>query len=110
MDQFGCVFFVILTKNKSMLIMPDFTLFKCLHGMAPPYLCDCITMNDEVVIRDTRASTSTNILMTPHAPLDIFKNSLSYRGPLTWNALPESIRKCATLNSFKKALRAHVFI
>ena len=26
MDQFGCVFFLILTKNKSMLIMPDFTL------------------------------------------------------------------------------------
>ena len=66
--------------------------------MAPLYLSDCITMNDEVVIRDTRASTSTNILMTPHAPLE------------TWNALPESIRKCATLNSFKKALRAHVFI
>ena len=86
------------------------SVFKCLHGMAPLYLSDCITMNDEVVIRDTRASTSTNILMTPHAPLDIFKNSFSYRGPLTWNALPESIRKCATLNSFKKALRAHVFI
>ena len=86
------------------------SVFKCLHGMAPLYLSDCITMNDEVVIRDTRASTSTNILMTPHAPLEIFKNSFSYRGPLTWNALPESIRKCATLNSFKKALRAHVFI
>ena len=59
------------------------SVFKCLHGMAPMYLSDCITMNDEVVIRDTRASTSTNILMTPHAPLDIFKNSFSYKGPLT---------------------------
>ena len=63
----------------------------------------------EVVIRDTKASTSTNILMTPHAPLEILKNSFSYRGPFMWNALPESIRKCATLNNFKKALRAHVF-
>ena len=44
------------------------SLFKCLHAMTPLYLSDCITMNDAVVIRDTRASTSTNILMTPHAP------------------------------------------
>ena len=81
------------------------SVFKCLLGTSLLYLSDCITMNDEVVRRDTRASTSTN--MTPHAPLEIFKNSFSYRGPLMWNALPESIRKCATLNSFKKALRAH---
>ena len=83
------------------------SVFKCIHGMAPLYLSDCITMNDEVVIRDTRASTSTNILMTPHAPLEIFKNSFSHRGPLTWNALPESIRKCATLKgmcSFNQSL------
>ena len=46
------------------------SVFKCLHEMAPLYLSDCITMNDEVVIRGTRASTSTNILMTPHAPRD----------------------------------------
>ena len=80
------------------------SVFKCLHGMAPQYLSDCITMNDEVVIRDTRASTSTNILMMPHAPLEIFKNSFSHRGPPTWNALPESIKKCATLNIFIKLL------
>ena len=85
------------------------SVFKYLHGMAPPYLSDCITMNDEVVIRDNRAPTFTNILMTPHAPLDISKNSFSYRGPLMWNALLENIRKCATLNSLKKVLRAHVF-
>ena len=79
------------------------SVFKCLHGMAPLYLPNCITMNDEVVIRDTRASTSTNILMTPIAPLEICK-------ALSRGTLPESIRKCATLNSFKKALRPHVFI
>ena len=67
---------------------------------------------EDAIIEDRQGGCDEKapILMTPHAPLEIVKNSFSYRGLLTWNALPESISKCATLNSFKKALRAHVFI
>ena len=51
------------------------SVYKCIHGMSPFYLSDCITMCNEVVVIHTRASTSNNILMAPYAPLDIFKNS-----------------------------------
>ena len=86
------------------------SVFKCIHGMSPFYLSDCITMCSEAAIRNARASTSHNLLMVPYAPLDIFKSSFSYRGPETWNALPECIRTCTSLNSFKKALKAHVLM
>ena len=75
------------------------SVLKCLYGISPLYLSVCITMGDEVAVRGTRASTSISILMVPYAPLEILKNSFSYRGPLTWKALPECIRKCATFNS-----------
>ena len=85
------------------------SMFKCIHGMSPSYLSDCITMYNEIAVRDTRASTSSNLVTFPHAPLALFENSFAYtRGPVIWNALPEHVRKCNNLYTFKKALRAHV--
>ena len=84
------------------------SMFKCIHGMSPSYLSDCITMYNEIAAKDTRASTSSNLVSVPHAPLALFENSFAYRGPVIWNALPEHVRKYNTLHTFKKALRAHV--
>ena len=84
------------------------TVFKCIRGMAPTYISDCITICNEVAITDTRNSTSTNLVTLPYASLDSFKISFAYRRPFIWNALPHNIRKCVTLSCFKKALKAHV--
>ena len=73
--------------------------------MAPTYISDCITICNEVAIRDTRNSTSTNLVTLPYFSVDIFKNSFAYRGPFIWNALPNNIRKCVTLFCFKIALK-----
>ena len=57
------------------------TVFKCIRDMAPTYISDCITICNEDAIRETRNSTSTNLVTLPYASLDIFKNSFAYRGP-----------------------------
>ena len=59
-------------------------VFKCIHGMSPSYLSDCITMYNEIAVRDTRASTSSNLEIVPHAPLALFDNnySFAYIGPV----------------------------
>ena len=78
----------------------------CIPSMAPTYNSECITICNEVVIRDTRNSTSTNLVTLPYATLvDIFKNPLAYRAPFIWNALPD---KCVTLSGLNIALKAHV--
>ena len=80
-------------------------VFTCIHGMSPSYLSDCIN----IAVRDTRASTTSNLVIVPHAHLALFENSFAYRGPAIWNALPEHIiRKCNNLHTVKKALRAPV--
>ena len=38
------------------------TVFKCIRGIAPTYISDFITICNEVAIRDTRNSTSTNLV------------------------------------------------
>ena len=77
-------------------------------NLSPSYLSDCVNMSNEKAVRDTRASTSSNLVTVPHAPLALFENYFAYRGPVIWNALPEHVRKCNSLYTFKKALRAHV--
>ena len=86
----------------------ELSMFKCIHGMSPSYLSDCITMYNEIAVRDTRAYTSSNLVSVPHAPLALFVNYFAYRGPVIWNALPEHVRQYNNLHTFKKALRAHV--
>ena len=83
-------------------------MFKCIHGRSPSYLSDCITMYNEIAVRDTRASTSSNLVIVSQAHLALFQNSFAYRGIVIWNALPEHVRKYNNLHTFKKALRAHV--
>ena len=67
-----------------MIALFALTVFKCIRGMAPTYISDCITICNGVAIRDIRNSTSTNLVTLPYATLDIFKNSFAYRGPFIW--------------------------
>ena len=53
------------------------TVFICIHGMSPSYLSDCITMYNEKAVRDTRASTSSSLVIVPHATLALFENSFA---------------------------------
>ena len=53
-----------------------------IRGMAPTYISDCITICNEVAVRDTRNSTSANLLSLPYASLDILKNSFAYEAHL----------------------------
>ena len=73
------------------------SVFKCIHGMSPSYLSDSITMYNEIAVRDTTASTSSNLVIVPHAPLALFENSFAYRGPVIWNALPDIILESAII-------------
>ena len=75
------------------------SVFKYIHGMSPSYLSDCIAMYNEIAVRDTRASTSSNLVIVPHVPLALLENYFAYRGPAIWNALPEHIRKCHNLHT-----------
>ena len=96
-------------QRRDYLIFVALSMFKCIHGMSPSYISDCITiLYNEIAVRDTRASTSSYLLSVPHAPLALFENYFAYRGPVIWNALPEHVRRYNNLHTFKKALRAHV--
>ena len=86
------------------MIMLMFTSIQCL---VPNYLCDEITMQQDIAERTT-SSTIDNNVHVPHITLECCKNAFAYRGPVLWNALPENIKKCQSLNGFKHCLKLHV--
>ena len=82
-------------------------MFKSIHGLVPNYLCDEITMQRDIAERTTRSTIDNNVHV-PHITLECCKNAFAYRGPVLWNALPENIKKCESLNGFKQCLKLHV--
>ena len=79
-------------------------IFKCIHGLAPDYLCNEITMAIEVTTRNSRFINSNDVYV-PITNTECVKKSFSYRGPVVWNALPDDLKECANLNTFKYKVR-----
>ena len=82
-------------------------MFKSIHGLVPDYICDEITMQRDITVRTTRCTVNNNVHV-PHIILECCKNAFAYRGPVLWNALPENIKKCETLNCFKQCVKLYV--
>ena len=81
-------------------------VFKSIHGLVPNYLCDEITMQRDIAVRTTRSTINNNVHV-PHITLECCTNAFAYRGPVLWNALPENIKKCESLNSFRRYIKLH---
>ena len=75
-------------------------VYKCLHGLAPEYLCSKFSKRDSVYsLRD-----SENKVNVPLPRTNYLKNSFSYSGAITWNNLPCEARLAESLSAFKNLL------
>ena len=73
-------------------------VFKCLHNLAPSYLCELIHVRREFDLS----------LIVPRCSSKIGERAFSIAGPRLWNALPVEIRQLQTLDTFKSQLK-HLF-
>ena len=74
-------------------------VFKCLHSMAPVYLCDCIILlNDEDML-----------VHMPQFNSSYGDRSFSHCGPRLWNSLPRRLRIIATVDRFKSMVKNYLF-
>lgn len=81
--------------------------FRCLNSIAPSYLKDLITPYTPA--RSLRSSDALK-LVVPRVRLESYgKRSFAFAAPSVWNALPLSLRRIATLSSFKTKLKTFLF-
>ena len=104
----------VLFRELRWMSLPDYytfrkliLVFKILHNLTPDYL-NVFKYVHQVSTGSTRLSTS-NSLYVPRARTQYFKRSFNVSAAILWNELPESLRNCTTLKSFKSAYLQNYF-
>ena len=81
--------------------------FKCLNGLAPPYLSELLHFSDTG--RTTRSS-SQNLLVVPKSRTKTYGDrTFEVAAPGLWNNLPLSVRQSESVVTFKKSLKTFLF-
>jgi hypothetical protein len=80
--------------------------FKCIHSLAPLYLCELLSLY--IPSHDLRTS-SQNLLKEKRGHKRSGDRSFSVAAPKLWNKLPDSLRQIDKLPTFKTALKTYYF-
>jgi hypothetical protein len=87
------------------------TVYRCLHGLAPPYLAEMCRPVAEVEGRCRLRSAVRGDLQQPGFELSTYgKRAFSYAGPAAWNSLPGCLRDPGlTFDNFSRSLKTFLF-
>ncbi len=80
-------------------------VYKCRMGLAPQYACDMIIANNSNHSYNTRNATQLRATITRTA---YYYRSVTVSGLNLWNSLPNHIKECTSLSSFKWSLYNHM--
>ena len=83
-------------------------VFKAIHKMSPQYITEmCVrTMNDRYCLRSNNAVTLT----VPRFKCITFGGrAFAASAPYQWNTLPDRLRSCNDLETFKRQLKTYLF-
>ena len=80
--------------------------FKFFNNECPTYMSDIF-----LPVTNRRVSTRNSFLKLdqPFRKTTQGQSSLSYIGPAVWNKLPENIKNCKNVNTFKHEVKKHYF-
>ena len=84
-------------------------VYRSLHGQAPKYISELL--QEAVPTRSgLRSETSNSKLKEPFTRKKTFADrAFSVAAPKWWNELPDSVKNCDTVDSFKAKLKTHLF-
>ena len=82
-------------------------LYKILHGLAPNYLTDPITLTSEIHNINTRR-TVDSIWLSKSITSKIHRKSFYFFMANIYNNIPEDIKKSKSVTIFKKAISKHI--
>ena len=89
-------------RFKALLIV-----FKSFQGCAPSYISDMLPRYNPP--RQLRSTDTNQLVKQNPKPRKNYGHDFSYFAQKYWNDLPQTIRLSETLDSYKKALKTHLF-
>jgi hypothetical protein len=86
-------------------------VYRCLHGMAPPYLTELLAPIAASARRHGLRSAITNNLVVPRVKLVTYgARAFGVAGPACWNGLPNYLKESdLTFDLFKRQLKTYLF-
>ena len=82
-------------------------VYKCFHDKAPAYLKNLIRPRISYAHLRSDADFYTLETIVPNTTYG--ESSFSYIAPVEWNSLPQDVRLCPSLETFKKHLKSYYF-
>ena len=79
-------------------------MFKCIHGLAPHYLCNDATMFVDINVYDTRSTENMDLYLL-RCSREIHIRSFLYKGSSLWNQLPSCLKGSTSIIDFKHNCR-----
>ena len=81
-------------------------VYKFFNGHSPIYMDHVFSPTNQRGIETRRSFQKLALPSRKSVP---GQRSLSYKGPSLWNELPQHLKTCTSINSFKHALKRHYF-
>ena len=80
-------------------------MFKYSHELLPPLFRNTFQFNSTIHTSPTRRSHDYHL---ENPKIILAQKSIKHHGPDVWNSLPNSIKQCSALHSFKTSLKKHI--
>jgi len=85
-------------------------VYRCLHNLAPEYLCDELRRVADISSRQRLRSSSTSPLIVPPTRLStVGDRAFPTAASRIWNSLPLHVTSAPSLQTFKKRLKPFLF-
>ena len=86
-------------------------VFRCLNGLAPSYLSRDLLRVSDLAARQRLRSSSTSTLVVPLTRLStVGDRAFPVAAARTWNSLSRSLTSSSSLASFRRQLKAELFV
>ena len=86
-------------------------VYKCLHGLAPPYLADdCVLVSSLSNRRQLRSASSQRLLVPRTQTVTYGPRAFQFSGPTVWNRLPANLHDPnISIDIFMRRLKTYLF-
>ena len=90
----------MLSFDQNVFVNKDKTMYKVANGLVPQYIVDLFQSRADSLPNTSLRSVSNHNFTIPQPKCSLYTESLSYSGPVIWNAIPSDIKQSSTINAF----------
>ena len=92
----------ILSFEQSVFINKAEVMFKIANGLVPQYISDMLKQRSEMTPNTSLKSITNENSTIPKPNLTLYKECISYSGPVVWNSIPNEIMHSLSSSAFSE--------